>query len=90
MNYMNQSKWLNGTIIFLHPRWFLGRCREIIYANQIIFRIYLINIKLLDIPIYNINIDMSIPIEPINVDLSNQALTYFVDLTSIHSFISEF
>lgn len=29
----------------------------------------------------NINIDMSIPIEPINVDLSNQALTYFVDLT---------
>lgn len=36
---INQSKWLKGIMIFLHPGWFFGRCLEIISANQMMFLI---------------------------------------------------
>ena len=37
---MDHCRWLKGTMIFLQPWWFLGRCRLIISASHTMFRIY--------------------------------------------------
>jgi hypothetical protein len=37
--WIDHCRWEKGTMIFLHPWWFLGRWREIISASQTMFLI---------------------------------------------------